>query len=399
MWGHADQQEADIVAQLTTPGLGSGPVARRRRLTAAAVLALAFVLLAVLVSRSVSAFAVDVTIHDWLMAHRTATLTTAALAVTATGASSLAVPVVLALALLAGRGTGLGRLLPVVIAAAVLLSGILVRLTVSNVVGRIRPPRGDWAGYAHGYAFPSGHTTTSALTAGVLAGLALERLNGRLRTVVLVAAGVLGHRRRPDPCLPGRPLAHRRRRRLAARARLAVPGGGAPGRCPGTDARRGDGHGVRGGRPMSEVSRRTFLGAVTVTATAVTASACSTDEAPGRTAPHLRRIRSPVVRPFVPGRRVTDRFGDHVCGGLRLRHVRPAARAADHARRRADLPRRRRPGPDHPGVAHRRRALRRPHRDGRRAPGWQTTVTSRRRSSTAATTSATTPGATYRCGG
>lgn len=186
MWGHADQQEADIVAQLTTPGLGSGPVARRRRLTAAAVLALAFVLLAVLVSRSVSAFAVDVTIHDWLMAHRTATLTTAALAVTATGASSLAVPVVLALALLAGRGTGLGRLLPVVIAAAVLLSGILVRLTVSNVVGRIRPPRGDWAGYAHGYAFPSGHTTTSALTAGVLAGLALERLNGRLRTVVLV---------------------------------------------------------------------------------------------------------------------------------------------------------------------------------------------------------------------
>jgi peptidoglycan/xylan/chitin deacetylase (PgdA/CDA1 family) len=35
---------------------------------------------------------------------------------------------------------------------------------------------------------------------------------------------------------------------------------------------------------MSGVSRRTFLGAVTVTATAVTASACSTDEAPGRTA-------------------------------------------------------------------------------------------------------------------
>ena len=75
-----------------------------------------------LVSRSVSAFAVDVTIHDWLMAHRTATLTTAALAVTATGASSLAVPAVLALALLAGRGHGLGRLLPAVIAAAVLLS-------------------------------------------------------------------------------------------------------------------------------------------------------------------------------------------------------------------------------------------------------------------------------------
>jgi membrane-associated phospholipid phosphatase len=159
----------------------------RRRLAVAAALALAFVGLAVAVSTSAHSFAVDVSIHDWLMAHRTPALTTVALAVTASGASGLLVPLVLVLSLLAGRGSGLERLVPALIATGVLLLGIGVRLTLSLLVARVRPPSGDWAGFAHGYAFPSGHTTTSALSAGVLIWLAAARLTGRLRTAVIVA--------------------------------------------------------------------------------------------------------------------------------------------------------------------------------------------------------------------
>jgi undecaprenyl-diphosphatase len=182
--GH--DQEDDIVAQPSTTGHRVAPGVSRRRLAAAAVMGLAFVALALAVTSSAHAFAVDVTIHDWLKAHRTPGLTTAALAVTATGASGVVVPAVLVLSLLAGRGSGLERLLPAVLATGVLLLGIGVRLVVSNLVARERPPSADWAGFAHGYAFPSGHTTTSALTAGVLIWVAAGRLTGGLRTAVVV---------------------------------------------------------------------------------------------------------------------------------------------------------------------------------------------------------------------
>ncbi len=181
-----DPEEDDIVAQSSTTGHRVAPGVDRRRLAAGAVLALAFVALTLAVTSSTHAFTVDVTIHDWLMAHRTPALTTVALAVTATGASSLVVPAVLVLALLAGRGSGLERLLPAVLATGVLLLGIGVRLVVSNLVARERPPSADWAGYAHGYAFPSGHTTTSALAAGVLIWVLAGRLTGRVRTAVVV---------------------------------------------------------------------------------------------------------------------------------------------------------------------------------------------------------------------
>ena len=182
--GH--DQEDDIVAQPSTTGHRVAPGVSRRRLAVAAVLALAFVALTLAVTSSGHAFAVDATIHDWLKAHRAPGLTRAALAVTATGASGVVVPAVLVLSLLAGRGAGLERLLPAVLATGVLLLGIGVRLAVSDLVARKRPPSGDWAGFAHGHAFPSGHTTTSALTAGVLIWVAAGRLSGGPRRAVVV---------------------------------------------------------------------------------------------------------------------------------------------------------------------------------------------------------------------
>jgi membrane-associated phospholipid phosphatase len=134
---------------------------------------------------SAHTFAVDLSLHDWLLEHRTAGLTSVASAVTATGASGVLVPIVFLAALVLGRGAWLGRRLRQALAVtAVLLVGIGLRLALVNLIARPRPPRSDWAGFAHGYAFPSGHTTTSALSAGVLIWLVLARLTGVWRAIV-----------------------------------------------------------------------------------------------------------------------------------------------------------------------------------------------------------------------
>ena len=61
------------------------------------------VVLAVAVVVSAHTFAVDLSLHDWLLEHRTAGLTSVASAVTATGASGFLVPVVFLAALVLGR--------------------------------------------------------------------------------------------------------------------------------------------------------------------------------------------------------------------------------------------------------------------------------------------------------
>jgi undecaprenyl-diphosphatase len=142
------------------------------------------VVLAVAVVVSPHTFAVDLSLHDWLLEHRTAGLTSVALAVTATGASGVLVPVVFLAALVLGRGAWLGRLVQALAVTAVLLLGIGLRLVLVTLIARPRPPRSDWAGFAHGYAFPSGHTTTSALSAGLLIWLVLGRLTGVWRATV-----------------------------------------------------------------------------------------------------------------------------------------------------------------------------------------------------------------------
>jgi membrane-associated phospholipid phosphatase len=146
--------------------------------------------LALAVVVSAHTFAVDLSLHDWLLEHRTAGLTSVASAVTATGASGVLVPIVFLAALVLGRGAWLGRRLRQALAVtAVLLVGIGLRLALVNLIARLRPPRSDWAGFAHGYAFPSGHTTTSALSAGLLIWLVLGRLTGvRRATVATVLA-------------------------------------------------------------------------------------------------------------------------------------------------------------------------------------------------------------------
>jgi undecaprenyl-diphosphatase len=90
------------------------------------------------------------------------------------------------LAIVAGviGGSGpYGRALLTVRAAAGLLVVQLLRFTLMNAVGRHRPPVADWAVHVTGFAFPSGHTVTSATAAGILIWAAYPRLRGAPRAV------------------------------------------------------------------------------------------------------------------------------------------------------------------------------------------------------------------------
>ncbi|MFD7665730.1 phosphatase PAP2 family protein [Streptomyces sp. NPDC059788] len=116
------------------------------------------------------------TAHAWAVAHRPDAARAVALAVTATGSG----PVPYALALLAGMLAGRNpreRLRAATAALAVLLLGQAVRYGLMELIARPRPEETDWAARATGHSFPSGHSTTSLLVAGILAWALLTRVH------------------------------------------------------------------------------------------------------------------------------------------------------------------------------------------------------------------------------
>ena len=54
------------------------------------------------------------------------------------------------------------------VGVAALIVGQVLRVGVAALVARDRPPRADWAATAAGYSFPSGHTVSATLAAGLL---------------------------------------------------------------------------------------------------------------------------------------------------------------------------------------------------------------------------------------
>jgi membrane-associated phospholipid phosphatase len=67
----------------------------------------------------------------------------------------------------------------------------LVSLALKVTIGRQRPPVEDWAGSAHGFAFPSGHATTSTagyLVLGFLAAAHLASRRWRVTACIVAAA-------------------------------------------------------------------------------------------------------------------------------------------------------------------------------------------------------------------
>ncbi|MGW0860576.1 phosphatase PAP2 family protein, partial [Streptomyces sp. NPDC002690] len=126
------------------------------------------VLATVIAARHGAPYPLEEETRRWAIAHRPPPVTALARAVTATGTGPTPYLCAAASGLAVGRGTG-GRLLAAAGATSFLLLAQGTRYGVMFTLARPRPPVADWATHASGYAFPSGHATTSALAAGLLA--------------------------------------------------------------------------------------------------------------------------------------------------------------------------------------------------------------------------------------
>ncbi|HEY8978704.1 MAG TPA: phosphatase PAP2 family protein [Streptomyces sp.] len=109
----------------------------------------------------------DADILTWCVGHRPAVAVAFARGLTGTGTGVVPYALAVLAALVAGR-TPRQRALAVALCGGCLGAGQALRYAVMSLVDRPRPALGDWATHASGGAFPSGHTTTAALAAGLL---------------------------------------------------------------------------------------------------------------------------------------------------------------------------------------------------------------------------------------
>ncbi|OIJ64377.1 phosphoesterase [Streptomyces mangrovisoli] len=124
-------------------------------------------LTALVVSRGGAPFGPDSACLSWAVGHRSDTAVKVARALTATGSGVVPYTLVALAGLALGR-TPRERARAALLCVAFLAVGQSLRYGVMEAVHRARPPHTFWATDAGGYAFPSGHTSTSAMTAGVL---------------------------------------------------------------------------------------------------------------------------------------------------------------------------------------------------------------------------------------
>ncbi|MFF5858938.1 phosphatase PAP2 family protein [Streptomyces sp. NPDC012751] len=130
----------------------------------------------------------------WAVGHRPGAAVAVARGVTDTGTGVVPYALVTLAGVVAGRDPR-QRLPAVALGLACLGLGQLLRYGVMELVHRPRPPYLDRVAHASGWAFPSGHTTTAALSAGVLIiALTLRAPRGgtALRTAVAGWAVLVG---------------------------------------------------------------------------------------------------------------------------------------------------------------------------------------------------------------
>lgn len=128
----------------------------------------------------------DTSLHRWSVEHRPAAASALARALTETGTGAIPYALLLLAGLYAGRTTR-QRALTAAALLACLGAGQSLRHAAMALIARPRPATGDWATHASGWSFPSGHTTTAAMTAGLLiAALYLRELRVPRTAVVLI---------------------------------------------------------------------------------------------------------------------------------------------------------------------------------------------------------------------
>lgn len=145
---------------------------RRRRVLVPAVLAAAFALafgvLAWVVVGRAGPYGLDSGLHRWAVEHRPGASVDAARAVTAVGTGPYPYLAAVLGGWLAGGRTVRGGLRVAVVAGVALLGGQSLRTLLVVSLHRARPPAADFAAHATSYSFPSGHTASSAMAAGLL---------------------------------------------------------------------------------------------------------------------------------------------------------------------------------------------------------------------------------------
>jgi undecaprenyl-diphosphatase len=158
----------------------------RRPALGAAVLALLFTGLLVWVALDHGRpLSWDRGLHVAALQHRTQLLVAAARPISV-GAEVVAytVSAVGGVLLLRPRSWWLGA----VAGVGVLVAGQVLRVGLAALVARDRPPRADWSATAAGYSFPSGHTVSATLAAGLLCLGLLHAVRSAWRVVGIVVA-------------------------------------------------------------------------------------------------------------------------------------------------------------------------------------------------------------------
>ncbi|MEU9211500.1 phosphatase PAP2 family protein [Streptomyces sp. NPDC048415] len=148
----------------------------------------AFVLLTlILTGRDGAPVFGDANLTSWSVAHRPDVALAVARGVTYTGTGIVPYALAAVAGLILGR-TARQRLLAVTACLGTLAAAQAVRYEVMSLVARSRPATVDWATHASGWSFPSGHTTTSAVTGGLLI-LAVLARSPRGRTSLVLVIG------------------------------------------------------------------------------------------------------------------------------------------------------------------------------------------------------------------
>lgn len=163
----------------------------RRPLLATALGVLAFLVLLASASDALPwASGFDLGVHSWVISHRTAALTSVAATVTSSASSTFTTPLVFVVAAALTPGNFRARLVRACLVLAVMLSAVLCRYGISELIARPRPSTADWMVQAGGLSFPSGHTSDGALAAGLIGWLVVRRFAGRVTpwVVWLIAA-------------------------------------------------------------------------------------------------------------------------------------------------------------------------------------------------------------------
>lgn len=122
---------------------------------------------------------IDLRIHNWVITNRTHASIKIARAITWGGVTTIALPILIVVGVLATEGGRqfTRRLRSGFIITLLASVGVLLGLTINRLDGRVRPPVADWAGSAGGPSFPSGHTTVSTLFAASVAWVIATRVS------------------------------------------------------------------------------------------------------------------------------------------------------------------------------------------------------------------------------